>query len=114
MWVFMTDSFLSIVADKTSPNHLLVRARLPRDIIRVFPEAKVVKTDYADYMYRASIAVETVALAMVDEVRSINYANFKDKAASLGGVPDQDERVRAYHWVWTAMADCQDRVDHDE
>lgn len=43
MWVFMSDSFLSIVADSTvsKSDCLLVRARREGDIERVFPEAKV-------------------------------------------------------------------------
>jgi hypothetical protein len=41
MWVFLNDSFLSIVAHRTEPGVLLVRARTAGDIEAVFPQAHV-------------------------------------------------------------------------
>lgn len=43
MWNFVSDAFLSVVADKAdyTCERLLVRARRSRDIERVFPEAEV-------------------------------------------------------------------------
>jgi hypothetical protein len=55
MWIFLSDAFLSVVADKADPSgeRLLVRARRSGDIERVFPEAAVFSVAGADYAFRA-------------------------------------------------------------
>ena len=40
MWIFLSDSFLSIVAHRDKPGVLLVRARRAGDIEAVFPDVK--------------------------------------------------------------------------
>lgn len=101
MWIFLSDSFLSIV-DKGDPagQTLLVRARRHGDIERVFPGADVVEGRGTDYRYRARIDREQVALAMAEQVRAIRYPNFK------GAVTD-DERHQAYMDTWQAMVRFQ-------
>jgi len=46
MWVYLWDSFLSIVQSKENPHFLLVRARHVGDIERVFHSAKVQLTRF--------------------------------------------------------------------
>jgi hypothetical protein len=41
MWIFLNDSFLSIVANRELAGVLLVRARKEGDIEAVFPDATV-------------------------------------------------------------------------
>lgn len=60
------------------PNKLLVRARLPLDILNVFPTAKVHKTPASDYRYRAVLTRAEVAEVIAQRVRNIDYTNFKD------------------------------------
>lgn len=96
MWVFLSDAFLSIVADQNDRNRLLVRARCASDIERVFPEVCAVETPNADYRFRASILRSTVANAMAAQARSIRYGNFKDSVA-------EDDRHSAYMGVWGSM-----------
>lgn len=102
MWIIMKDAFLSIVEpEKVSPKSprsamLLVRARLPRDIGAVFPDARVIMTPERDYMFRAFIDRRAVALAIADRLTDVDYHNFK-------GSVHETERHDAYMDVWAAM-----------
>ncbi|HVA83852.1 MAG TPA: hypothetical protein VNE82_06340 [Candidatus Binataceae bacterium] len=49
MWVFLRDSFLSIVADRGHKDRLLVRVRIKGDLERAFPRAKAVSLKNTDY-----------------------------------------------------------------
>jgi hypothetical protein len=103
MWIFTSDSFLSIV-DKGDPSGatLLVRARRKGDIERVFPDAQVTEGDGTDYKFRARIDREAVAQAMAEAIRKVDYGNFKSS------IKDR-ERHDALIRVWSAMYDFQER-----
>jgi len=106
MWLFLSDSFLSIV-DKGDPTGqtLLVRARRRSDIEAVFPDATVVENAGTDYQFRARIDREQVALAMAEQVRGIRYGNFKATV--------HDEALHsACMSVWSAMARLQADKPH--
>ena len=79
MWIFLSDAFLSVVADKDDPSgpRLLVRARRQGDIERVFPEAEAATTPGADYRFRAWLPRERVAAVLMQQVESLAYTNFK-------------------------------------
>jgi hypothetical protein len=96
MWIFLRESFLSIVAHRDDPECLLVRARKRGDIQRVFPDAVETHTPRADYCYRAKVPRAKVAAALAEHAQSINYDNFK------AAVPDQT-RHDAYFTCWSAM-----------
>jgi hypothetical protein len=101
MWIFLSDSFLSIVdkGDK-SGRTLLVRARRKGDIENVFPKAKVIESGGTDYEYRSRIDREEVALRIADEVRGVQYPNFKSTVK-------EPNRHDAYMDVWQTMYGCQ-------
>lgn len=102
MWVFLSNAMVSIVAHRTKPGHLMVRARIRGDLQRVFPGARVSRTPDADYLYRATLSRQTVAARLADQVQGISYPNFK------GSIPaGQGTRSRAYHRTWDAMMDAQ-------
>lgn len=102
MWIFLSDAFLSVVADKDDPSgpRLLVRARREGDIERVFPEADVTTTTAADYRYRAWLPRERVAAVLMEQVETLAYANFKSSI-----------REHAYHeaamGAWSVMHQYQ-------
>jgi hypothetical protein len=97
MWIFMNDSFLSIVDKAKTKGCLLVRARKKGDIEAVFPGAKVRKGEGTDYKYRADVPRDAVAAAIAARVTDIDYSNFKDS------IPTKDStRQHAYHAVWAA------------
>jgi hypothetical protein len=96
MWVYLRDSFLSIVSHRDDPNCLLVRARKSGDIKRAFPDAVETHTPRADYHYRATIPREQVGEVLARQALSIPYDNFK------AAVPDR-ARHDAYLDCWATM-----------
>lgn len=102
MWIFLSNSFLSIV-DKGDPSGatLLVRARRRGDIEAVFPNAEVIENAGTDYRYRARIDRDQVALAIAEHVRGIRHCNFKSTVLD-------DDRHRAYMDTWKAMMRFQE------
>jgi len=96
MWIFLNDAFLSIVDKDGDGTTLLVRARRPGDLERVFPNASVQETPYNDYRFRARVPRSEVAQAMAQAVECLDYPNFK------GSVVDH-QRHDAYLRVWSVM-----------
>ena len=105
MWLFFSDAFLSVVADKADPSgdRLLVRARRRGHIERVFPEAEVFSVAGADYTFRAWLPRARVASACMEQVESIDYVNFKDSI-------DDPEYHDAALSAWSAMYSYQKRT----
>ena len=102
MWIMLNDAFFSIVNKDCPPGQLLVRARRPQDIEKVFGRSVRVERDTdADYLFRARIAKSDIAEVFEREVNRIDYGNFKDSVMSK-------DLHDAYMRVWTAMAGVQD------
>jgi hypothetical protein len=101
MWIMMSDAFLSLVKKDCAPDELLVRARRPGDIEKVFPGYKVTRLTDADYLFRARIPIEVACAALCDELRGVTYSNYKSS------VRDPDLH-HALIKVWHAMAELQD------
>lgn len=100
MWIFLSDSFLSVVQYKQDPKYLLVRARYRGDISRIFgKKVPVVFSSATDYQYRAVLPRKTVAEVLKKQVLDITYENFKDS------VEDPD-RHAAYFQVWLSMLEA--------
>ncbi|HZW12394.1 MAG TPA: hypothetical protein VFF81_04300 [Noviherbaspirillum sp.] len=97
MWIFLKNSFLSIV-DKGDPTGktLLVRARKAGDIEAVFADARVSEGLGTDYRYRARINRNEVAKRIAEEIGLITYANFKSAVC-------KHMRHEAYMDVWDSM-----------
>ncbi len=102
MWIMLNDAFFSIVKKDCARDELLVRARRPGDIEKVFPEAKgrVERSTKSDYAYRAVIKTHVLKTAIDGEINRINYSNFKDSVTD-------DPLHDAYMAVWMAMAKLQ-------
>ena len=102
MWIFLSNSFISVVQKPGDTDMLTVRARIEGDIERVFPDAKVQANKGTDYKYRAKVSREAVAKALHDQAMAVNYSNFKSS------VKDR-KRHDAYLDVWSAMYATQGR-----
>ena len=100
MWIFLNNSFLSIVQHRKNSDLLLVRGRINGDIEAVFPSAKVIELCNADYRYRAEVSRHEVTLALIQEVQRITYDNFKNSV-------QDDLRHDAYMRVWSVMHGAQ-------
>lgn len=101
MWLMLKDAFFSIVKKDCGPNEVLVRARRPGDIEKVFGDRyRATCVTDADYLYRAVIPVSVVGRELVNELFKIGYPNFKN------AVKDEDLHD-AYAKVWLAMSQIQ-------
>lgn len=100
MWIFLYDSFLSIVHKDCASDELLVRARRKGDIEKIFPKATVTRYTKSDYLYRAVVKRSAVADAMTAEIETIKYDNFKSAVADK---PYHDALLT----TWAAMAELQ-------
>lgn len=107
MWIFLCDSFLSIV-DRGAPSGqtLLVRARRRGDIERVFPGAAVVENAGTDYAFRARIDREQVALTMAEQVSEIRYPNFKARRPCATTSGTKPTWTRGRRWCASRTARC--------
>ena len=112
MWIFLNNSFLSIVSYKSAnadrQDQLLVRSRVPGDIetflgsatsdsaVAWILENNVFEDSSADYHYRLIAPTWLISECLTARVGEIEYPNFKDS------VEDQ-QRHEAYMGVWSAM-----------
>lgn len=102
MWIFLPNSFLSVVQKPGDTDTLTVRARIQGDIEALFPQAKVELNKGTDYKYRARVPRQAVAQVLHDQVMGLNWGNFK-------GAVKNRKRHDAYMNVWSAMHAAQDR-----
>lgn len=103
MWICLNDSFLSIVAHRTKPDHLLVRARVKEHIDKVFPGAKVYSAVGADYAFRTDVSRAKVMEVLAKRVGEVKYDNFKNSVKD-------DDLHEAYAGFWSIMYRYQ--LDH--
>lgn len=100
MWIFLNDCAFSIVAKDCARDELMVRARRPGDIEKLFPDAQVTEFTRSDYHYRAAVKRTALANALVAELARVTYSNFKNSV--------EDRRLHdAYSRVWGIMAGLQ-------
>ena len=78
MWIYLNNSFLSIVAHNDKPEHMHVRGRRRGDIEAVFPKANVTDTPDRDYAFRADISRSTVEEAMLRQSATSTTATSRD------------------------------------
>jgi hypothetical protein len=103
MWLFFSESFVSVVADHDDPKKLLVRARVQGHIETLFPAAKVFKATGSDYLFRALISRKTVKQVVADQLENIQYDNFKNTVGDW-------ELHNSYLKVWSVMHELQGRA----
>ena len=102
MWLFLPNSFISIVQKPGDSDTLTVRARIKGDIEAVFPGAKVEANKGTDYKFRARVQRAEIARALHDQVMDLSWSNFKNAVKNR-------TRHEAYMAVWSAMLCAQSR-----
>ena len=100
MWFCFSNAFLSIVDPDDGSSDLLVRARRPDDIKRIFPDAIVARTAGRDYLFRAYIDRELVGRVIAENVTKITYPNFKNSVK-------EHLLHDAYSKIWHIMSNLQ-------
>lgn len=101
----LSDCFVSIVSKDCGPDELMVRARRPGDIEKLFPGVIVTEYTASDYHYRAAIKKTAIKAALANEVDRVTYDNFKSSV-------DDYPLHNAYMRVWTAMASLQPQAPY--
>jgi hypothetical protein len=101
MWIFTRVGFFSCIADKDSSEHMIVRARVRRDIDQLrstyMPDlGEVIALPNRDYPFRAKIYKNDFADGMAQIALDIDYTNFKNTVAAEQGYP----RAKIYGHVW--------------
>jgi len=108
MWLFTNRGFYSVVADSTTPDTLLVRARLRGDLERLgtlLPEKPVVtESRDRDYRWRMKVPFALWPAVMGQLATEITYPNFKNEVKKRQG----RGRADLYGAVWAEMFTAQE------
>ena len=96
MWLYTSNGYLSIVAHRVQPDHLLVRARHPNHIRALFPDVEITFMPSADYPFRVVLNRQVVQLAVNDYLAHMEYDNFK------ASIDDEDYHDTCLS-VWKSM-----------
>jgi hypothetical protein len=103
MWIFTTFGFFSVVAHRTKPGVLLVRARVRSDLeafsVRVGLEGEVTENVRADYRYRLEAPAVDVARVISEELTTMDYDNFKSRVEETQGA----DRESVYMGIWSHL-----------
>ena len=82
MWVFVNDSFVSIVEHDSDATLLQVRARRKVDIKNFLGKeiipTEIIETPSADYSFRVFLPRFEVARIVSNKIAQIDYGNFKN------------------------------------
>jgi hypothetical protein len=101
MWIFTQDSFLTVSQDRNRRDQFMVRARVAGDIEKYFPEAEVIRTHDADFLFRAFIEKDRVVEVLSRAIGNIDYMSFK------GGIKNP-ARKWFYERIWSVTCGMQD------
>lgn len=114
MWLIGEDGFVSVVAHRDRPDHLLVRARARGDLenfcrvaaedgIDGFDPVGIFNLESADYRWRLEVRRDDFAALSEALVRRIDYDNFKNR------VKERDpDRAYLYMDVWSDLHRIQE------
>lgn len=84
MWIFTSNGFISVVAHKDKPGHLMVRARNADHLTAIFPRHKITTTPDGDYRFRCTVKRQAAAKAVARLLADVDYTNFKDSIEEAG------------------------------
>lgn len=109
MWIFLPDCMVSIVAHRTQPDALLVRARVAGDVSRFALRGGFEVSEFedpnADYRFRAVLPRVIVMDILANHCMGMDYANHKGAIA-----PGDRVRHDWYMDVWDAGYRVQGRA----
>ena len=111
MWIAMSDAFISAVEDRNDPTRLVVRARNPEHLKRLFPTAEVVITPNADYAARVFLPHDDFSRMLVERVDEIRYDNFKASVSDTR-LHRMYEDMWSIHWAYQQNLSKPDRSKH--
>src|SRR5262245_49930592 len=112
MWLITNFGFFSIVQkpDDSAAGTLTIRARVKKDLEELQARylsdlGPIEENKGTDYRYRAKALRNSIAVAILEAVRDINYANFKSSVVQQQGA----ERSHLYEEVWETLHQLQEK-----
>lgn len=82
MWICHNEGFVSIVADRSNKDRLLVRARREEDLRAVLGDTakkvEIFSDRGADYKWRAFVDRKVMSAIIANHILDIDYDNFKN------------------------------------
>ncbi len=106
MWLLTTQGFYSVVEDRGSPDHVLVRARAREDLEALqvqVPDLSIWEDSAADYRFRARLSRVEWIQAVAQMAAAVDYDNFKNAVRDRQG----SARAQLYSTVWAALRALQ-------
>ena len=106
MWVFTTQGFYSVVADRNDPGQVLVRGRAREDLEALkgqIADLEIFEDRAADYRWRAYVSREQWRDAVAQIAEEIDYPNYKDAVAER----QSHDRASVYGRVWSVLQSLQ-------
>lgn len=103
MWIVFNDAFFSVVEDQVNHALLKVRARIPGDLERHFPDHRVMETEDSDYRFRVFVTRAEFKKVMGKAIDNIYYGNFKNS------IEDEDRHFY-YSRIWAVMHAWQEKI----
>lgn len=103
MWLFTKRGFLSIVrkeGDHVDNSTYVVRARSQEHIANYFLPTRIIKTDKADYAYRAEVNHHELLDLMREICDEIDYDNFKNACKDDDAYHTLLDKVWALHFYY--------------
>lgn len=100
MWIASKSGFISVVQHFAKQDMLLVRARVRKDLQSLFDNKRIFELEDADYRFRVEVSKQEFAEIMVNQIKDIDYPNFKNRIAAQSG---QADKLDAYHDIWRTM-----------
>lgn len=103
MWIFTNTGFVSAVSDG---ENLMVRARDRQSLepLSTLAKGEIKRTPTHDYPYRVIVTHEVFSQWVSDQVKSIEYRNFKSSVSDMRGYEFSKPLMK----VWSAMHDVED------
>lgn len=97
MWLYISGGFVSIVAHRNEPMHLLVRSRHPDHIEALLPGLEQTVLETADYRFRVVVHRKVVMEAIANYITAMDYDNFK---ASITDKEYHDVCMEVWREMW--------------
>jgi hypothetical protein len=94
MWLCLRDGFISVVEHRRRPGVLVVRARNPDHLRKLFPGKKIYVRKGSDYPARVFVKRYEFAEFLVRQASEIDYSNFKN------AVTDDELHDNMYLKMW--------------
>ena len=106
MWVFTTQGFYSVVADRSDPNQVLIRARAREDLEALegrIADLEIFEDRRADYRWRAFASRAQWRDALAELAEEIDYPNYKNAVGDRQG----HDRASVYERIWSELRSLQ-------